>query len=99
MELKKLFLKADNELESSSNKIFTRKITCKKCESKISVSKIRKNYFICPECGHYFSVRARRRILMLTDKRSFIEMEAELQSRNVIEFHGNGRGSIIKKYY
>ncbi len=88
MELKRLFLKADNELESAPNKLLGRKITCKKCENKISVSKIRKNYFICPQCGHYFTVRARRRILMLTDKRSFIEMDADLESKNIISFPG-----------
>ncbi len=88
MELKKLFLKANNELEGPSNKLISRKISCKKCENKFSVAKIRNNYFICPECGHYFTVRARRRILMLTDKRSFVEMDAELESKNIIGFPG-----------
>ena len=86
MELKKLFLKANNELESSSGKARSRKVTCKKCQKKISIVKIRENNFVCPECGYYFQVRARRRILMLTDKRSFVEMDRDLESKNVLDF-------------
>jgi acetyl-CoA carboxylase carboxyl transferase subunit beta len=86
MELKKLFLKANNELESSDNRQRSRRITCKKCQKQVSVRKIRNNNFVCPECGHYFTVRARRRILMLTDKRSFTEMDRELKSENVLGF-------------
>ncbi len=86
MDLKKLFLKADNELENSEKRIRSRKITCKKCQNKTSVNKIRRNFFICPECGYYFPVRARRRILMLTDDRSFIEHDREMESRNILDF-------------
>ena len=86
MDLKKLFLKADNELESSEKRIRSRKITCKKCQNTSPVKKIRKNYFVCPECGYYFPVRARRRILMLTDNRSFIEHDRDMASRNILDF-------------
>ena len=88
MELKNLFIKANNELENSGIRARSRKITCKKCQSRITVSRIRKNNFVCPECGYYFPVRARRRILMLTDKRSFVEMDECLESRNILEFPG-----------
>lgn len=86
MELKKLFLKANNELENADNRQRSRRITCRKCQKQVSVRRIRSNNFVCPECGHYFTVRARRRILMLTDKRSFIEMERDLRSRNILAF-------------
>ena len=86
MELKNLFLKANNELEYSGIKVRSRRVACKKCQKQVSVSRIRNNNFVCPECGHYFTVRARRRILMLTDKRSFIEHDRELESQNVLNF-------------
>ncbi len=86
MELKKLFLKANNELENSDSRQRSRKITCKKCQKQVSVRKIRKNNFVCPECGHYFTVRARRRILMLTDRRSFHELDRDIMSRNILQF-------------
>ena len=86
MELKSLFLKANNELENTGSRPRSRRITCKKCGKQVSVARIRKNFFVCPECGHYFPVRARRRILMLTDKRSFIEFDSDLESRNILDF-------------
>ncbi|SDA74138.1 acetyl-CoA carboxylase carboxyl transferase subunit beta [Butyrivibrio sp. INlla18] len=86
MELKKLFLKANNELEYGEVKVKSRRVVCKKCQKQIPVYKIRKNDFVCPECGHYFPVRARRRILMLTDKRSFIEHDRDLESINILRF-------------
>ncbi len=86
MDLKKLFLKANNELESENTRTRSRRITCKKCQTLSSVSKIRKNNFVCPSCGYYFPVRARRRILMLTDKRSFVEFDGDLESRNILDF-------------
>ncbi|WP_026653100.1 acetyl-CoA carboxylase carboxyltransferase subunit beta [Butyrivibrio proteoclasticus] len=88
MELKKFFLKPNNELESTGVRARSRRITCKKCQNIVPVSKIRKNNFICPECGAYMTVRARRRILMLTDKRSFFELDRDLQSMNVLGFPG-----------
>ncbi|MCR5215714.1 MAG: acetyl-CoA carboxylase carboxyl transferase subunit beta [Lachnospiraceae bacterium] len=86
MELKKLFLKANNELENTNGRAKSRKISCKTCQKKLTVEEIRANSFVCPACGYYFPVRARRRILMLTDKRSFHEMDRELVSKNVLEF-------------
>jgi acetyl-CoA carboxylase carboxyl transferase subunit beta len=88
MELRSLFLKANNELENGGFRPKSRKVTCKKCQRGLSVTRIRKNNFVCPECGYYFPVRARRRILMLTDRRSFIEMDADLESRNILGFPG-----------
>lgn len=88
MKFKSLFLKPNNELEDSENKAKSRMITCKKCEKQVAVQKIRNNDFICPYCGAYFPVRARRRILMLTDKRSFVELDRELSSRNILGFPG-----------
>jgi acetyl-CoA carboxylase carboxyl transferase subunit beta len=86
MELKRLFLKANNELENSGKGSRDRKVACRKCGRKNTVTKIRNNNFICPDCGHYFQVRARRRILMLTDRRSFIEMNREMKSVNTLGF-------------
>ncbi|SFB96998.1 acetyl-CoA carboxylase carboxyltransferase subunit beta [Butyrivibrio sp. YAB3001] len=86
MEFKKFFLKANNELEGDSPMQRSRRITCPKCQKKLMVSKVRKNYFVCPECGNYFGVRSRRRALMLCDKRSFVELFADLESRNILGF-------------
>ncbi len=88
MKFKELFIKADNELEGSEKSGKGRVIICSKCGNEVSIPKIRKNNFICPKCGHYFSVRARRRILMLMDRRSFIELDREFESHNILNFPG-----------
>lgn len=86
MDLRKFFLKANNEPESTSRLPRGRHIVCKGCGRKVAVSRIRREYFVCPMCGRYFTVRARRRILMLSDKRSFTEHDRDLTSRNVLSF-------------
>ena len=86
MELKSFFLKANNELEYGDVKPRSRKVTCKRCQKETAVAKIRKNNFVCPNCGYYFPVRARRRILMLSDKRSFVELFGDLESKNILDF-------------
>ncbi len=86
MVLKDLFLKVNNELESEDKRPKSRRITCKKCQKTHSVRRIRRNLFVCPECGYYFPVRARRRILMLTDRRSFTELDGDMESRNILDF-------------
>lgn len=86
MELKRLFLKANNELENSGTGSSDRKVACRKCGRKNTVTRIRNNNFVCPDCGHYFQVRARRRILMLTDRRSFVEMNRDIKSVNTLGF-------------
>ena len=90
MNIKDLFLKPNNELETEDPSYAkpVRMVTCKSCHRPQSVTKIRNNDFICPSCGNYFTVRARRRILMLTDKRSFIEHDRDMTSRNILEFPG-----------
>ena len=90
MNIKDLFLKPNNELETEDPSYAkpVRIVTCKKCHRPQPVTKIRNNCFICPSCGNYFTVRARRRILMLTDKRSFVEHDRDMVSRNILEFPG-----------
>jgi acetyl-CoA carboxylase carboxyl transferase subunit beta len=88
MKLKNLFLNPHNSLEYGEKKPKDRLVACKKCGKEIPVSKIRKNSFVCPYCGEYFIVRARRRILMLTDKRSFMELDRNATSKNVLSFPG-----------
>ena len=46
------------------------------------------NQYICPKCGNYFSVPARRRIEMLADEESFKEWDTGLTSGNPLHYKG-----------
>ena len=86
MDLRSFFLKANNEPETAGRLPRGRHIVCPGCNRKVAVSRVRREFFVCPACGRYFTVRARRRILMLTDRRSFTEHDRDMTSRNVLHF-------------
>ena len=61
---------------------------CNKCGGAIIAEDVKKGYYICPKCGGYFRVHARRRIEMVTDEGSFEEWDAALQGDNPLEYKG-----------
>ncbi len=61
--------------------------TCPNCRKEIPISRLQNNRLVC-SCGHHFRMRARQRILMITDKNTFSELFAEVQSRDSIGFPG-----------
>ena len=48
---------------------------CNKCGGAIIAEDVKKDHYICPKCGGYFRVHARRRIEMITDEGSFEEWD------------------------
>ena len=61
--------------------------TCPNCHKAIPLSRLWANLNTC-ECGHHFRVHARQRIRMIVDKHSFRELNADLQSRDPLDFAG-----------
>lgn len=61
---------------------------CNKCGGAIIAEDVKKDHYICPKCGGYFRVHARRRIEMVTDKGSFEEWDSDLQGGNPLEYKG-----------
>lgn len=61
---------------------------CNKCGGAIIAEDVKKDYYICPKCGGYFRVHARRRIEMVTDEGSFEEWDSDLQGENPLEYKG-----------
>lgn len=61
---------------------------CNKCGGAIIAEDVKKDHYICPKCGGYFRVHARRRIEMVTDEGSFEEWNSDLQGGNPLEYKG-----------
>jgi len=65
-------------------------LKCKGCGNVIYRSKLEENLQLCPECGYHYPLTARQRIELLTDRKSFREMDANLDSVDVLGFAGTG---------
>lgn len=61
---------------------------CKNCKKSIAVEELDANYHLCPFCGHHFPINARQRLNLICDTQSFVQMDEELVSSNVIDFPG-----------
>ena len=88
------FLKPKNELEGASadtelNRPFVPDsmwVKCPGCGAMLLMSDIEENDKICTKCGYHFRLTARERIALLADKDSFKEFDADLKSKNIIDF-------------
>lgn len=63
-------------------------IECPSCHEKISREALAMQKFVCPDCGHYFTMTAAERIDMICDDGSFKEMDRNLRTANPIDFPG-----------
>ncbi len=61
---------------------------CNKCRQPIYIEDVKNNYYVCPKCGGYFRVHARRRIEMIVDEGKFEEWNKEMEFSNPLDFPG-----------
>lgn len=61
---------------------------CRKCKAVVLAKTAREAGYVCPKCGGYFRVHAKRRIEMIGDKGSFIPWFEGMEVMNPIEFPG-----------
>ena len=61
---------------------------CNACKAAVFVDEVKKNSYICPHCGNYFRVHARRRIEMLADEGSFEEWNESMPVNNPLCYKG-----------
>lgn len=73
-------------------KLFSKKvedgqqIVCPECGKSLYKDEVKKNKYVCYECGHYFRVRAKNRIRMVADKESFELWFDDMETENPLEF-------------
>src|SRR2546429_6797014 len=60
--------------------------TCPACDSHYRDDELEAALWVCPHCGHHFTMRARARIASLADEGSFSEEAADLRSEDPLDF-------------
>jgi len=63
-------------------------LSCPACKGTMLAEDVNQNCGVCPKCGHHFKIKVRERMEILLDPDSFAELDAEMTSRNLIEFPG-----------
>ncbi len=89
MLAKSLFKKPKNELENQgAPAVQDKAVPCPGCKRNIPSQELSASLLVCPRCGHHMRMGSRARIALILDEGSFEEQNAELASRNVLEFSG-----------
>jgi acetyl-CoA carboxylase carboxyl transferase subunit beta len=81
---------AKSVAESSSKKGLPAGIwtTCKKCEQILLRKDYEENFMVCPKCGYYARLGARKRIEYLADAGSFLESDKDMKPVDFLNFPG-----------
>jgi acetyl-CoA carboxylase carboxyl transferase subunit beta len=61
---------------------------CPKCSTMLYDKELDENLKVCMKCSHHFPIGARERIHSLVETCSFEEMDADLESVDILEFTG-----------
>ncbi len=61
---------------------------CPICGQMLYAKELANNLYICMKCSYHFRIDAKSRISQLVDEGTFIEFDAELQSKNPLNFKG-----------
>lgn len=89
------FVKPKNELEKQpeehTNVPFVPEemwIKCPKCNTMQLTTDMEENFRVCTKCGHHFRMNAKQRVKFLADEGSFCEHDADMESKNILDFPG-----------
>lgn len=89
------FVKPKNELEKQpeehTNVPFVPEemwIKCPKCNTMQLTTDMEENFRVCTKCGHHFRMNAKQRVKLLADEGSFCEHDADMESKNILDFPG-----------
>lgn len=63
-------------------------IVCKDCGREVVKSEVKKNRYICYECGYYFRIKTGNRIKMVADAGTFEPWFEDLETGNPLDFPG-----------
>lgn len=63
-------------------------IVCEGCGKRIFRKNFKENLYVCPECGKHHRLKARKRIDLIIDKGSFIEINSKSEFKDPLKFPG-----------
>ncbi|MDY0211873.1 MAG: acetyl-CoA carboxylase, carboxyltransferase subunit beta [Desulfuromonadaceae bacterium] len=61
-------------------------VKCQNCSEIIYAKEIERNLNVCPKCDYHFRISARARISLVLDQESFVEMDADIESTDFLDF-------------
>ena len=63
-------------------------IKCDNCKEILYKEDVHNNFSVCPNCGKHFRISARRRIKQIADEDSFVEIGADILTKDPLKFEG-----------
>lgn len=78
----------DKKNEKASDMLVGKWVKCNKCKEILYKEDLKSNYSICPNCGQYFRLSARRRIKQIIDEGTFEEINEDMQTNDLLKFEG-----------
>ena len=63
-------------------------VKCDRCKEIIYKEDLHKNLSVCPNCGRHFRLSSRRRIKQIADEGTFVEIGADILTKDPLNFEG-----------
>ncbi len=67
-------------------------VKCNHCNEIIYKKEVERNLEVCPKCNYHFRISSKKRVEIIVDEGSFVELNADLEAVDALEFKD------IKKY-
>ena len=74
--------------EKASDMLVGKWVKCDNCKEILYKEDVKENYSVCPNCGKHFRISARRRIKQIIDQGTFEELDADIQTSDMLNFEG-----------
>lgn len=74
--------------EKASDMLVGKWVKCTNCKEILYKEDVKNNFSICPNCGKYFRISARRRIKHIIDENTFEEIDKDMKTSDMLNFDG-----------
>ena len=81
-------VESDGKNIAASDMLVGKWVKCSSCKEILYKEDVKNNYSVCPNCGKYFRISARRRIKQIIDEGTFEELDTDMQTSDMLNFEG-----------